>query len=101
MATKAYELYGKPVPPEDPDQEYMTVQETAFVLKVSVSHLRRFLRTNPDMCGRNGSRGRITTNREQRAAIHAARSAGDPRKGRTIPRQRRGRTARKPALTSP
>src|SRR5207248_1781730 len=96
MATKAYELYGKPIPPADPDQEYMTVQETAFVMKVSVSHLRRFLRANPHLCGRNGERGRITTNPEQRAGIHAARSAGDPRTGRTVPRQRR-RTARKPA----
>lgn len=97
MATKAYELYGKPVPPADPDQEYMTVQETAFVMKVSVSHLRRFLRDNPHLCGRNGNRGRITTSREQRARIHEARSAGDPRTGRSMPRRRRATTPRKPA----
>ncbi|MFI8300046.1 DNA-binding protein [Streptomyces nigra] len=89
MATRAYERYGVPVPPQDPNQEFMTVQETAYVLKCSVSWLRRLLRANPHLCGRNGSRGRITTNREQRAGIHEARSAGDPRRGRTFPRQRR------------
>ncbi|MFJ5151451.1 DNA-binding protein [Streptomyces sp. NPDC088353] len=98
MATRAYELYGVPIPPEDPEQEFMTVQETAYVLKCSVSWLRRFLRKSPHLCGRNGNRGRIVTDREQRAAIHAARSAGDPRTGRSMPRQRR-RPA-KPALAS-
>jgi hypothetical protein len=96
MATRAYELYGKAVPPEDPNQDVMTVQETAYVLRCSVSWLRRFLANRPDLHGRNGNRGRITTDREQRAAIHAARSGGDPRAGRTIPRQRR-RPTRKPA----
>jgi hypothetical protein len=96
MATKAYELYGVPVPPADPDQEYMTVQETAFVMNCSVSWLRRFLKANPHLRGTNGNRGRIVTDRAQRAGIHEARSAGDPRTGRTVPRQRR-RTARKPA----
>lgn len=96
MATKAYELYGKPIPPQDPDQEYMTVQETAYVLHCSVSWLRRFLKNHPDLHGRNGHRGRIVTDREQRAGIHAARSAGDPRKGRTMPRRRT--VARRPAL---
>ncbi|MFI1165561.1 DNA-binding protein [Streptomyces sp. NPDC020801] len=96
MATIKYERYGVPVPPEDPDQDVMTVQETAYVLKCSVSWLRRFLRDKPHLHGRNGMRGRITTNREQRIAIHAARSLGDPRTGRTMPRQRR--RAAKPAL---
>jgi hypothetical protein len=72
----------------------MTVQETAYVLKCGMKWLRELLRANPHLCGRNGARGRIVTNREQRAAIHAARSAGDPRAGRSIPRQRRRPTAR-------
>lgn len=98
MATKAYELYGVPIPPEDPNQEYMTVQETAYVMHCSVSWLRRFLRQHPDLCARNGGPGRkIITNREQRAAIHEARSGGDPRTGRSMPRQRRRPVARKPA----
>lgn len=96
MATKAYELYGIPIPPEDPDQEFMTVQETAYVLRCSVSWLRRFLKDKPHLHGRNGKRGRITTNREQRAAIHDARSAGDPRQGRT--QHRRRPPMHKPAL---
>lgn len=99
MATAAYERYGRPTPPASPDQEYMTVQETAYVMKCSVSWLRRFLQDKPDLHGRNGSRGRITTNREQRAAIHEARSAGDPRTGRSMPRRRR-RPASKPRLAA-
>ena len=81
--------YHQPQPPDDPNQEYMTVQETAYVLKCGMKWLRELLRANPHLCGRNGRRGRIVTNRAQREAIHAARSAGDPRTGRTIPRQRR------------
>ncbi|MFB6955537.1 DNA-binding protein [Streptomyces sp. NPDC056309] len=91
--------YHRPQPPADPDQEYMTVQETAFTLKCGMKWLRELLRVNPHLCGRNGSRGRIVTDREQRAAIHAIRSAGDPRTGRSMPRQRR-RPAAKPALAS-
>lgn len=91
--------YHQPQPPADPDQEYMTVQETAFVLRVGLRWLRELLRTHPELCGRNGERGRIVTDRAQRAAIHAVRSAGDPRTGRTIPRpRRRPAPARRPAL---
>jgi len=96
MATKAYELYGIPVPPQNPEQEYMNVQETAFVLNCSVSWLRRFLAANRHLHSYSGRR--IVTNREDRAAIYDARRAGDPRTGRTVPRQRRRLTARKPAL---
>jgi hypothetical protein len=86
--------YHQPQPPADPDQEYMTVQETAYVLKCGMKWLRELLRANPHLCGRNGQRGRIVTDRQQRAAIHAARSAGDPRAGRMSPHQRRRPTAR-------
>lgn len=98
MATKAYELYGVPLPPENPDQDVMTVQETAYVLKCSVSWLRRFLKDNRHLHGRSGRR--IITNREDRAAIYEALRAGDPRTGRTVPRQRRQPPARKPALAT-
>lgn len=92
--------YHRPQPPADPDQEYMTVQETAYVLRVGMKWLRELLRDNPHLCGRNGERGRIVTDRAQRAAIHAVRSAGDPRKGRTIPRQRRRPAARQRATAT-
>jgi hypothetical protein len=96
MATKAYELYGVPIPPENPDQDVMTVQETAYVMKCSVSWLRRFLKDHRHLHGYSGRR--IVTNREDRAAIYEAWRAGDPRAGRTVPRQRRRQAARKPAL---
>jgi hypothetical protein len=94
VASAKYLLYGTPTPPEDPDQEYMSAQETAYVLKCSLTWLRRLLKERPDLCGRNGHNRKIITNREQRAAIHAIRSAGDPRKGRTLPRQRRQTSGR-------
>lgn len=94
MATKAYELYGVPIPPQDPNQEYMTVQETAYVLNCSVSWLRRFLAANRELHSYQGRR--IVTNRADRASIYEARRASDPRTGRTVPRQRR-RSAAKPA----
>lgn len=97
MATAKYETYGVPVPPADPDQEYMTVQETAHVLSCSVSWLRKFLKDNRHLHGYSGRR--IVTNREDRAAIYEARRAGDPRTGRTVPRQRRRSTA-KPTRTA-
>jgi hypothetical protein len=96
MATKAYELYGVPVPPEDPDQEYMTVQETAYVMKCSVSWLRKFLKDNRHLHGYSGRR--IVTDRQDRAAIYEAWRAGDPRKGRSAPRQGRRSVPRRPAL---
>lgn len=95
MATKAYELYGVPVPPQNPEQEFMTVQETAHVLNCSVSWLRRFLRANRHLHSYQGRR--IVTNRQDRAAIYESRRAGDPRTGRTMPRQRRRPASRKPA----
>jgi hypothetical protein len=94
MATKAYELYGVPIPPQDPEQEYMTVQETAYVLNCSVSWLRRFLKEHRHLHSYMGRR--IVTDREDRAAIKEARRAGDPRTGRSMPRQRRRPAARKP-----
>lgn len=91
--------YHQPQPPADPDQEYMTVQETAYVLQASTNWIRRLLRDNPHLCGRNGNK-KIVIDRKQRAAIHAIRSGGDPRTGRTIPRQRRRPTSRKPATAA-
>ncbi|MFJ3024099.1 DNA-binding protein [Streptomyces tendae] len=89
--------HHNPVPPTDLDQEYMTVQETAFTLRCSVSWLRRFLREHRELHSYSGRR--IITNREDRAAIYEVRRAGDPRKGRPIPQQRggRGNRASRPA----
>ncbi|MFJ4926905.1 DNA-binding protein [Streptomyces sp. NPDC088736] len=92
--------YHQPQPPADLNQDFMTVQETAYVLRCGMAWLRQLLREQPNLCGRNGHGrgGKIVTDREQRAAIHAIRSAGDPRQGRTVARQRRRPAARKPAL---
>ncbi|MEU3287827.1 DNA-binding protein [Streptomyces longwoodensis] len=86
--------YHRPQPPANLSQEFMTVQETAYVLKCSVSWLRRLLRQHPEVCGRNGHGGKIVTDRSQRAAIHAIRSVGDPRTGRSMPTYARRGTPR-------
>ncbi|TXJ78644.1 DNA-binding protein [Streptomyces lavendulae] len=70
----------------------MTVQETAFVMKCSVSWLRRFLKANRHLHGYSGRR--IITDRADRAAIYDTLRAGDPRKGRSMPRPRRRPAAR-------
>lgn len=74
MPGDKYEKYGRPIPPADPNQEYMTVQETAHVLSCSVSWLRRFLKEHPKMHARQGRR--IVTNRADRDAIYAANRMG-------------------------
>ncbi|MFF8997081.1 DNA-binding protein [Streptomyces achromogenes] len=98
MATRAYELYGVPTPPNDSEQEYMTVQETAHVLNCSVSWLRRFLKAHRHLHGYSGRR--IITNRADRAAIYEALRAGDPRQGRSMPKSRRRPTARSRAAVA-
>ncbi|WP_260867890.1 DNA-binding protein [Streptomyces sp. SAJ15] len=62
--------YHRPVKPADPNADYMTIQETAYIMKVGVSTLRRIFRNDPD--GELHSRpGRgIVTSRENRARIH-------------------------------
>ncbi|MEU5281138.1 hypothetical protein AB0G87_32560 [Streptomyces asoensis] len=87
MSDIEHQRYYEAVPPVDPDAEFMTVQETAYILKCSVSWLRRFLRDHRHLHSRMGRR--IVTGRADRTAIYEARRAGDPRRGRTIPRQRR------------
>ncbi|MFE7485557.1 DNA-binding protein [Streptomyces sp. NPDC057552] len=74
MPGDKYEKYGRPIPPADLNQEYMTVQETAHVLSVSVSWLRRFLKEHPKMHSRLGRR--IVTDRAARAAIYDAKRLG-------------------------
>ncbi len=71
MPGEKYLKYARPLPPADPDQEYMTVQETAFVLGCGVTWLRAFLKDNPKFCSRQGRR--IITDRAARAAIYRRR----------------------------
>ena len=67
-ASKRYEKYGKPIKPEDPDTEYLTIQETAYVMKCSV----RWLRDGVNLRGFPHSiQGRrIVFNRADRAYIY-------------------------------
>ncbi|MFE0104538.1 DNA-binding protein [Streptomyces sp. NPDC059009] len=73
MAGEKYEKYGRPVPPVDPAAEYMTVQETAYVLRCSVGHARRILKK----LGIKSKPGRrIMTNQADRAHIYESSRVG-------------------------
>lgn len=83
MPGDKYEKYGRPVPPADPDQEFMTVQETAHILGCSVPTVRRRLAALR-ITSKPGRR--VMTSRADRLAIHNA--------GRVVPqRARRTRVA--------
>lgn len=61
-------IYHTPQRPEDPDAPYLTVQETAYVMRCSVNTVRRKLRA----IRRGGGPGRrILVSREERKALHA------------------------------
>lgn len=62
-------IYHRPARPEDPDAEYLTVQETAWVMRCSVTTIRRRL----NALKRGGAVGRrILVNRVDREALYAA-----------------------------
>jgi hypothetical protein len=59
--------YGRPTPPDDPNQEYMTVQETAYVLRCGVKAIRRRI-TALGIKSKVGRR--VMTNKRDRQRIH-------------------------------
>lgn len=87
MAGEKYEKYGRPEAPANLDAEYMTIQETAYVLKCSVSHARRLV-NETGLCSRMGRR--IVTSRADRTGLYEANHAG----GR-VPRRASRRPARR------
>lgn len=59
--------YGRPTPPADLNQEYMTVQETAYVLGCGVKTVRRRITT----LGIKSKPGRrVMTSKRDRQRIH-------------------------------
>lgn len=72
MPGDKYLRYGRPIPPADTRQEYMTVQETAHTLNCSVTWLRGFLKDHPKLSSRQGRR--IVTDSAARAAIYRLRT---------------------------
>lgn len=61
-------LYHQPTKPDDPNAEYLTVQETAWVMKCSVNTIRRKLRA----LKRGGALGRrILVSRADRENLYA------------------------------
>ncbi len=87
--------YWQPVAPTDLDAEYMTVQETAYVLKCSVKTVRRLL-DELEIKVRVGRS--IVTNRATRAALYEHRAVAPKTAHKAAHRRRVRKTvARKPA----
>lgn len=78
MPGNSYQRYGRPQAPADLNQEYMTVQETAFVLNCGVRWLREFLKAHPKL--RTTAGRRIVTDRAARAAIYRLNTGAAPAK---------------------
>ncbi|MGA5635010.1 hypothetical protein [Streptomyces lydicamycinicus] len=70
-------IYHTPKKPENPDAEYLTVQETAYVFHCSVNTIRRRLRA---LNRGHGPGRRILVSREDRKALHASARRGKPRR---------------------
>ncbi|GHB56065.1 hypothetical protein GCM10010331_49950 [Streptomyces xanthochromogenes] len=66
--------YNQPVRPEDPDAEYLTLQEFAWVMKCSVKTLRRRINEDgyPHSRSGGGRAGRIVISREDRRYYYEA-----------------------------
>jgi hypothetical protein len=84
--------YARPAKPEDPNAEYLTVQETAWVFKCSVKTIRR-LRKELGLGSQLGKRIMIDRD-ERRAMFDARRTGGTPTR---IPGQRRRKPVKRPA----
>ncbi|MFD5386312.1 DNA-binding protein [Streptomyces sp. NPDC127074] len=86
MPGSKYEEYGKPKTPTDPNAEYMTLQETAFVLKCSPKTVTRLL----DELGLKSKVGRwIVIDSATRRALYEHRIQGSKRPRRTTRRPRK------------
>lgn len=94
MATK-YERYQVPVQPADPDAEYLTVQETAFVFRCSVDTIRRRCK----QLGLGSTPGaRILLDRDERRAIFDySRRSPAPQ----VPAQRRRKPVKRTQVKAP
>ncbi|WP_369213886.1 DNA-binding protein [Streptomyces flavofungini] len=67
MPSEKYLRYGLPQPPRDVNQEYMSVQETAHVLNISVGTARRRIKA----LGIASKPGRsLVTSKRDRQRIH-------------------------------
>lgn len=79
----------RPIPPADPNAEYMSVQETAWVFQCSVKTIRRLLK---EMEAGSPVGRKIMTDKAERAAMYEHRRRS-PKPGRP----RRRPTAVRPA----
>lgn len=87
------EKYHLPVRPEDPDGEYLTLQETAYVFRCSVKTIERRA-LSLGLGSRIGLRKMLS--REDRRAMYELRRDGTPVRVPTQ-RRRKPRTTAKPA----
>lgn len=87
--TTRREKYHVPVRPEDPDAEYLTLQETAYVFRCSVKTIERRA-LGLGLGSRIGLRKMLS--REDRRAMYELRRDGTPVR---VPAQRRRKPAKR------
>ncbi|WP_438479123.1 DNA-binding protein [Streptomyces asiaticus] len=98
MPGSKYEEYGKPKTPTDPNAEYMTLQETAFVLKCSPKTVTRLL----DELGLKSKVGRwIVIDSATRRALYEHRIQGPKRRTTRRPRKTAAPRASKSSAGKP
>lgn len=69
MPSDNYLRYHRPTPPADPNQDYMSVQETAYVLGCGVATVRKRLKA----LGIESKIGRaVVTSKRDRQRLHEA-----------------------------
>jgi hypothetical protein len=67
LPSEKYLRYGRPTPPADPNQEYMSVQETAYVMQCSVDTVRKRIKAL-DIESKVGRA--VVTSKRDRQRIH-------------------------------
>ncbi|MEU7240238.1 DNA-binding protein [Streptomyces sparsogenes] len=88
-------IYYLPVKPADPHADILTIQETAYVMRISVTKLRRIFRDDKD-CRLHSRHGRpIVTSREHRQRISRLLHTG----AKTY-RRKRPSASRRPAKSA-
>lgn len=92
-------VYYLPVKPDDPNADCMTIQETAYVLRISVTTLRRIFKDDKECRLHSRHRRSIVTYCEDRDRIRRLLHGEAKAKAKAKPRSRPKAASRRPRRT--